>query len=114
MKIWLTTINIYNNVLLFPVVLHWTEAGSPNPTEFLALTLKVYAVLGVRSWIVSIVIEGLLLISSGVPVILYPVIDSSPPPLSLGVFHFNSHELYLAVELRLRGSEGGAVMNRKK
>ena len=71
----------------------------------------MYAVLGVRSRNVSIVIEGLLLISSGVPVILYSVIDSSPP-LSLGVFHFNSHELYLAVELRLRGSEGGAVMNR--
>ena len=73
----------------------------------------MYAVLGVRSRIVSIVTEISRLISSGVPVILYPVIDSSPP-LSLGVFHFNSHELYLAVELRLRGSEGEPVMNRQK
>ena len=41
MKRWLATINICNNVLLFPVVIHWTEAGSPNPNELPALTLKV-------------------------------------------------------------------------
>ena len=114
MKRWLTTIiNIYNNVLLFPVVLHWTEAESPNPSELVALTLKVYSALGVKLGIVIFVlIISLILISSGVPMILYPMIDSSPPPLSLDVFHSNSHESYLAVELRLRGSEGGAVMNR--
>ena len=91
-------------------MLHWTETGSPNPSELVALTLKVYSVLGVKLGIeIFVLMISLILISSGVPMILY---CNPPPPLSLGVFHSNSHESYLAVELRLRGSEGRAVMNR--
>ena len=59
---------IENDLLLpFPVVAHITKVSFPNPTELLALTLKV---LGVRFKIMIIVLLVIILISSGVPVIL--------------------------------------------
>ena len=90
--------------------------SSPNPNEFLALTLKVYIVLGVRLGIVSIVlVTSLILILSGVPMILYPMIDSSPPPLSLGRLHCNVNESFLiSVQLGGRGSGGDGIAVREK
>ena len=94
-------------MLPFPKVVQLITNSSPNPTELLALTLKVYIVLGVRSGCVYIVLPVIILISSGVPVILYCDITCTPPPLSLGGLHCNVNELFLiSVQLVGRGSGG--------
>ena len=68
----------------------------------------MYSEFGDRFVIVIIVSSVILLISSGVPVILYCMIS---PPSSIGISQSNTHDSYvIGLEVWSRGI--GAVMNR--